>query len=60
MPQLLKNLLRGAGSILEILPAPRTRTRKLYNPPSSDSDALRQDWEKVGQDMWQAIDYEKS
>ena len=49
MTALLRNLLEGAGSILD-----------LYGNQSAtyienDAAALRSDWEKVGQDMWVAV-----
>lgn len=44
----LKNLLRGASTVLDIFPPPRRVDvgRGIIN--RSDAEALRGDWEKVG------------
>lgn len=48
MGEKLKNLIRGARTILEIMPA--TQHKKVGDGIVSDSevDSLRGDWEKVG------------
>ncbi len=51
----LKNVLRGAGSILEIPPAHK-RGPRLYHPARTDLDALRSDWTRVGNDLKRALD----
>lgn len=47
---MLKNFLRGLGSILNIFPEPRECEIKL--PEHTDEESLRKDWEAVGQDMY--------
>jgi hypothetical protein len=51
----LKNVLRGAGSSLEIQPAHK-RGPRLYHPARTDVDALRGDWMRVGNDLKRALD----
>lgn len=49
----LQNLLRGAGSIVELWPA-RSLVDLVKSEPS-DVEALREDWEAVGRDLKQAF-----
>jgi len=50
MTKLLQNILRGAGTILDLSP-PRRLTHTRYDPSLSVEDALKRDWERVGQDI---------
>lgn len=50
----LRNILAGAGSILEVLPA-ESRRRRAEPFARSDLDAMRADWEAVGGDFRRAI-----
>lgn len=54
MTRLLKNIMRGAGSTLDILPAPGRRQRDFNAYHGTDGQALTKDWEKVGGDLWKA------
>jgi len=47
----LRNLMKGASTIMVIFPNSEKVSRKLYKPNSSDYDALRSDWERVGYDL---------
>ena len=59
MPELIKNLLLGAGSILEISPRGiESMPKRLYVPPASDYEALRSDWQKVAGDLTRAFTQE--
>ncbi len=59
MTKLAKNIVRGAGSVLEILPSPKAPYRQpLYNPAPSTSEALRRDWNRVGNTLRQAFETE--
>jgi hypothetical protein len=40
-----KSFIRGIGSVINLFPAP------VEPPVLSDEEALRSDWEKVGQDI---------
>lgn len=57
MTEHLKNILKGAASVLEIWPDNRDRLERIH-PYKSDADALRSDWERVGADMWKAVEKE--
>jgi hypothetical protein len=61
---LLKNIIFGATTVLELFPTDRRaispKREKLYTPAASDLEALRGDWEKIGCDLWRAFDHEKS
>jgi len=57
MTRLIKNLLRGAGSIMAIYPAESAAARaRAIHPYRTDAEALRRDWNRVGQDLWGAMD----
>ncbi len=56
MTKFAKNIIRGASSVINILPGPRKARQALYNPPQSVPDALARDWKKVGQDLGNAFD----
>ena len=49
-----KRFMRGASAVLEIWPNNRHHYRRAY-PHSSEAEALRGDWEKVGRDIEGAI-----
>ncbi|MCI5140460.1 MAG: hypothetical protein D3909_01740 [Candidatus Electrothrix sp. ATG1] len=53
---LLKNLLHGAGTVLNIHPHTRKRVRRFRSSPSSDTEAIKKDFEKIGNDLWKVID----
>lgn len=55
MTKTIKNILRGAGSVVELFPS-HGKIRPLYNPAASTEDALRKDWEKVGDDIGRATE----
>src|SRR5271170_89050 len=50
----------GIGSLLDILPEPRSRSIRAFEGgfawPSSVDAAIAADWGAVGMDMWTAID----
>ena len=50
--KIIKNILRGMGSIINIYPNTDYR-RNL--PQRTDSEALRQDWINVGRDLRKAM-----
>ena len=52
---ILKNIVRGMGSIVTIYPHTDYYRKKSYNSFQSDAEALRQDWFNVGQDLKMAI-----
>ena len=57
MQHKLRNMLHGAGSILQIMPAGEpaaARRLKAYRPPSA-ADSFARDWNAVGNDMRRAI-----
>jgi hypothetical protein len=54
MPNLLKNLVVGAGSVLELMPASRPRFDSKLKLRSVN-ESLRSDWERVGQHLRQAM-----
>jgi hypothetical protein len=49
-----ENVFRGAGSILEIQPTDDEEPR-LYHPARTDLDALRGDWNRIGDDFRRAL-----
>lgn len=54
MTKRIKAMLRGIGSVVDVLPNSGDRLKRVRSY-KSDADALRHDWEKVGRDMRQAI-----
>lgn len=53
---------KGMGSILDIFGTSHDPITKKYSHPGTfedDAEALRQDWEMIGQDMYQVIDQHK-
>jgi hypothetical protein len=54
MSKFFKNFFHGFGSALNVWPDSRHEDYYARNH-KSEADALRQDWEKVGQDMWHAL-----
>ena len=56
--------LDGVGTLLELFPAPRSRTIRAFvwhHAPHANSvrEAIWGDWAAVGQDMWTAIEAHK-
>ncbi len=50
----LKNFLKGMGSALDLFP--ENRKKKGFTLPThSDAEAIRKDWEKVGEDIQDKI-----
>jgi hypothetical protein len=58
MTKLLKNILNGAGSVVDVWPSTGDRVQRDH-PFKSDADALRNDWLRVGNDIANAIEKEK-
>ena len=60
MAKKLRNLARGAGSILEIAPnSGREISRPLYVRPRSDSEGIRSYWFAVGSYFREALEAAK-
>ena len=54
MKELLRNIIAGAGSTLEIYPPPiYFRSRILVN--RNDGESLKDDWLKIGEDFKRAL-----
>jgi hypothetical protein len=53
---LFKNLLHGAGTVLNIHPHTPKRVRRFRSPPSYDAEAIKKDFERIGNDLWKVID----
>lgn len=47
-----KSFLRGAGSVIDLLPS--SRKAKVFIPNHSDEEAIYKDWETVGNDLFVA------
>ena len=60
MGRLYKNLIRGAGYIIDIAPKRKRRIMETiyYRPYESDLEAIRSDWERVGHIFKEVIDRE--
>lgn len=52
------DFLRGAGSVLELLP--KERNLSITIPSHTDEEAMENDLKQVGNDMWQAINKVKN
>lgn len=50
------SFLRGMGSVINLYPEHRDNSISL--PQHSTEEALRKDWETVGNDMWTVLDRE--
>jgi hypothetical protein len=57
MNKLIRNLLRGASTVLVLWPEAR-KVLLRARPYRSDAEALRRDWDQVGKDLWKAFDQE--
>jgi hypothetical protein len=58
MNMTFKNLIKGAGTAIEISPAPnKTSLSKKHRTTVSAS--LRRDWRMVGDDLWHVVDAER-
>jgi hypothetical protein len=55
MRQRFRQFIRGAGTVLEIWPAPRQYQFGNDLLFRSDAEALRRDWQMVGRDFWKAF-----
>ena len=49
----LRSFIYGIGSVLNLFPSP---LRPLSKPVMTDEQAIRSDWEQVGQDLKEAMD----
>ena len=56
MVQTVRNLIRGASTVLEIWPQPRRFGLKRYQPPATAADAFRMDLEKMNHDFQAVMD----
>lgn len=54
MPEIFNNFFVGVGSILELMPAPLSRFDANVRLRTSE-EALRLDWERVGESLTNAI-----
>ena len=55
MTEVIRNIIRGVGSLLEINPPPR-RSRAMKNHAhKTDADLLAEDWQQVGRDIYGAM-----
>ena len=59
MTQFFKNILHGMGSVLDLFPQGSHRNFYIIRH-KSESDALRQDWERVGGYLWSGVERAKS
>jgi len=59
MSSTLRNFVDGAGSTIDICPSNVSPKRRLYTPPSSGYEALRNDFIKIGRDLKQAFGNEQ-
>lgn len=51
MTKALRNIIRGMGSVVNIAPAPRHSQIDSPTRGRSDADAVRSDWQRVGDDI---------
>ena len=54
MEQKTRNYFRGAASALQLWPSTPLRMKEVLSA-RSDLDALRQDWQRVGEDIKSAV-----
>jgi len=52
----LKNILYGAGSVMDILAVSQSELQKLYDPDSSINESLSKDFKKVDDDLKKAFE----
>jgi hypothetical protein len=50
MKRLIRNIIRGAGSILILFPRPYYK-KKYTRPFTDDMEAIASDWETIGKDF---------
>jgi len=50
-------LARGAGSVMQVMPARQRTSISTYRLASSDTEAIRQDWQRVGQDLFESMNH---
>jgi len=60
MERFYRNLIKGAGSIINLLPERRNRHFKkiYYRPHRNDAEALKKDWEKVSESLYFGLNSE--
>ena len=57
----IRTFLRGAGSSFDILPATRPSLKRARSGLlRSGGEALRQDLERIGRDLWQPVAHEQA
>lgn len=57
MGKLIRNLVKGVGSLLDIQPSPHRGRASDCLPKRSDAEAMRDDWVQVGDDLRKAINH---
>ena len=61
MTKFAKNIIRGAGSVMELIPPPRPKRHpRFYKPAPTASEALRGDWDTIGRTLRKAFEVEKA
>lgn len=62
MTSKMKSFFKGVGRVIEIYPptesSPHSKIyhQRIINGPKTNSDAIRGDWQRVGQSFWKTID----
>ncbi len=59
MGKVIKNIVRGIGSLMDIQPAPHKSRASHCLPKHSDMEAMRNDWRQVGEDLRKVMDDSK-
>ncbi len=55
MGRVIKNLVRGVGTLLDIQPSPHRSRASRCLPKRSDAEAMQDDWKQVGDDLRKAM-----
>ena len=50
-----KNMMKGAGSVIDICPSQGKYTIRHFSQARMDADALKADWDRVGKTIVQII-----
>jgi hypothetical protein len=58
--RMAKNIVKGAGSVIELSPVQGKYTLRYYSQNRHDAEALRKDWERVGETLSHVITRETS
>jgi len=56
---LFQNILHRAGTVLNINPQTPKRINKFYLKTSSDSEAIKRDFQNIGKNLWKVINEQK-